>query len=78
MTKPKKWKRLRVLSFSFCHCSTYVRSDSTTPWIAAGQAPLSSTISWIAQMHVHFVGDAIQPSHSLSPTSLFAVNLSQY
>ena len=47
MTEPKKWKRLRVLSFSFCHCSTYVRSDSTTPWIATGQAPLSSTISWI-------------------------------
>ena len=48
MNEPKKWKRLRVLSFSFCRCSTYVMSNSlTTPWIAAGQAPLSSSISWI-------------------------------
>ena len=30
-----------------------------------------------AQMHVHYVGDAIQPSHPLLPPSLPALNLSQ-
>ena len=30
-----------------------------------------------AQTHVHWVGDAIQPSHPLSPTSPPALNLSQ-
>ena len=31
-----------------------------------------------AQVHVHWVGDAIQPSHPLPPSSPFAFNLSQY
>ena len=31
-----------------------------------------------AQIHVHWVGDAIQPSHPLSPLSLPAFNLSQH
>ena len=31
-----------------------------------------------AQIHVHSVGDAIQPSHPLLPPSLFAFNLSQH
>ena len=31
-----------------------------------------------AQVHVHCVGDAIQPSHPLMPPSPSAMNLSQY
>ena len=31
-----------------------------------------------AQVHVHFIGDAIQPSHSLTPSSPSAINLSQH
>ena len=31
-----------------------------------------------AQTHVHWVGDAIQPSHPLPPSSPFALNLSQH
>ena len=31
-----------------------------------------------AQTHVHWVGDAIQPSHPLSPSSPLALNLSQH
>ena len=51
-------------------------------WTAAvqpGQASLSFTIYLpeFAQVHVHCVGDAIQPSHSLSPSSPPALNLSQ-
>ena len=32
----------------------------------------------VAQTHVHWVGDAIQPSHPLSPLSPPALNLSQH
>ena len=42
-----------------------------TPWTAACQAPLSSSSSSplgeVAQIHVHWVGDDIQPSHPLPP-----------
>ena len=34
-------------------------------------------LSELAQTHVHQVGDAIQPSHLLSPPSPPALNLSQ-
>ena len=51
-----------------------------TPWIAAHQASLSITsqLLELAQIHVHWVGDAIQPSHPLSPLSLPAFSLSQH
>ena len=45
---------------------------------AACQASLSFTISQLAQTHVHWVGDAIQLSHPLSPSSLPALNLPQH
>ena len=32
----------------------------------------------LAQTHVHWIADAIQPSHLLSPPSFFALNLSQH
>ena len=41
-----------------------------TPWTAAHQASLSFTISQSMLKHVHWVGDAIQPSHPLSSPSL--------
>ena len=48
-----------------------------TPWITAGQASLSITNSEFTQTHVHWVGDAIQPTHPLLfPSSAF--NLSQW
>ena len=43
-----------------------------TPGTVAHQAPLSSTTFRFAQIHVHWVGDAIQPSHPLLPSSPFA------
>ena len=42
-----------------------------TPWTAATQASLSIT-------HIHWVGDAIQPSHPLSSPSPPDFNLSQH
>ena len=48
-----------------------------TPWNAARQASLSITNSR-TPTHVHWVGDAIQPSHPLSSPSTPALNLSQH
>ena len=54
-----------------------------TPWTAAGQACCKPDFSvllclWeFAQMHVHWVSDAIQPSHSLLPPSP-ALSVSQH
>ena len=50
-----------------------------SPWTEALHAPLSFTISQFAQIHVHGVDDAIQPSHPLLPCSPPpAFNLSQH
>ena len=50
-----------------------------TPGTVAHQAPLSSTTFRFAQIHVHWVGDAIQPSHPLSsPSPPPALNPSQH
>ena len=48
---------------------------SNSPWTAARQASLSITNS---QTHVHWVGDAIQPSYPLSSPSPPTFNLSQH
>ena len=50
-----------------------------TPWTAACQASLSITNSWsLLKLYVHWLGDAIQPSHSLLSPSPPAFNLSQH
>ena len=50
-----------------------------TPSTAARQASLSFIISWsLLRLNVHWVGDAIQPSHPLLPPSSCALNLSQH
>ena len=49
-----------------------------TPRTAAHQASLSHHHPEFAQTHVHWVGDAIQPSRPLSPLSPPALNLSQH
>ena len=49
-----------------------------SPWTAAHQASLSNTLPEPTQTHIHWVGDAIQPSHPLSSPSLPALNLSQH
>ena len=49
-----------------------------TPWIAARQAsPVHHQLLEFTQTHVHWVGDAIQPSHPLSSLSPPTFNLSQ-
>ena len=49
-----------------------------TPWTAARQASLFITLPEFTQTHVHWVGDAIQPSHPLLSPSPPAFNLAQH
>ena len=49
-----------------------------TPWTAARPASCPSPIPELAQTHVHWVSDAIQPSHPLLSPSPPTFNLSQY
>ena len=63
-----------------------IRSDQSlscvwllvTPWNAACQASLSIKLPEFTQTYVHWVGDAVQPSHPLSSPSPPAFNLSQH
>ena len=64
-----------MLSLLFSHP---VVSDSL--WLHGLQharPPCSSPSPKFAQVHVHCIGDAVQPSHPLMPSSLSALNLSQ-
>ena len=66
-------KRITMLLFSHQFCLILCEPmDYSTP------APPSLTISQFAQIHVHCIGDAIQPSHPLMPSSPSALNLSQH
>ena len=72
----------RILTLCW-HSAVAVQSLSpvwlfATPWTAAHQASLSFRISQFAQTHVHWVGDPIQPSHSLSSPPPPGLNLSQH
>ena len=51
-----------------------------TPWTAACQAALfiANQLPELAQIHVHWVGGAIQPSHPLLSSSPPAFNLSDH
>ena len=49
-----------------------------TPWTAGRQASLSITNSCSSLRLMHWVGDAIQPSHPLSSPSPLAFNLSHH
>ena len=49
-----------------------------TPWTAARQSSLSIINSWSLLKLIHWVGDAIQPSHPLSSPSPPAFNHSQH
>ena len=75
---------LHCIHFAFyCGGGAVVQSLShvwllVTPWTIASQAPLSSTISEFAQIHVHWANDVILPSHPLPNPSPFAFNVSQH
>ena len=51
-----------------------------TPWLTCSRPafPVHHQLPELAQIHVHWVGDAIQPSHTLLPPSPPAFGLSQH
>ena len=53
-------------------------SDSVTPWTAAPGFPILHYVPECTQTHVHWVADAIQPFHPLSPLSPPALSVSQH
>ena len=70
---------LRIIMWSCCYCSFTKscltlcdRMDCNTPGF-----PVLHHLPEFAQTHVHWVDDAIQPSHSLLSPSPLAFNLSQ-
>ena len=67
---------------SFCCCCFSVTRSCPTlcnPMDCSRPGfPVLHYLPELAQAHVHWVSDAIQPSHPLPPPSLFAFNLSQH
>ena len=54
-------------------------SDNLRPHgLQCSRLPVLHNLPELAQSHAHWVGDAIQPSHPLSPPSPLALNLSQH
>ena len=64
---------LRRLVFQLPNCVQLF----VTPWSAAG-LPIPHHLQKFAQAHVHCIGDAIQPSHPLMPSSPSALSFSQH
>ena len=65
------WRELLLLSLS-------IMSDSLQPHDCSTPGfPVLHYLPEFAQTHVHWVSDAIQPSHPLSSLSPLALNLSQ-
>ena len=60
---------LSLISFVVVQSLSHVRLFAS-PWTAAHQASLLHHLLEVAQIHIHWVGDAIQPSHPLLPPSL--------
>ena len=65
-----------------CYCCCSVTKSCLTlldpmDWSTPG-FPVPHHLPEFAQVHVHWVSDAIQPFHPLSPSSLSAFNLSQH
>ena len=71
---------IHLLFLVFCCCQVTKSwltlcgpMDCSTPCF-----PVSHQLLEFAQVHVHLIGDTIQPSHPLPPSSSFAFNPSQH
>ena len=76
------WESLFFLYHEFCHCCCSVTKSCPTLCkvmdFSLTDLPAHHCLLEFAQVHVHWVGDAIQPSHHLSPSSPPAFNVSQH
>ena len=64
----------------YCHCSVTKLCPTLRDLMDCSPPgfPVLHHLVEFAQIHVHCVSDAIQPSHLLSPPSPLALNLSQH
>ena len=70
---------LSTNTFSLVQCSHSVVSDPLQPLgLQHARLPIHHQLPELTQIHVHRVGDAIQPSHPLSSPSPPTFNLSQH
>ena len=81
--KKRKWLTVEIAvpSKSICCCCLVVKSCPTLCNPMDGSMPgfpVLHSFPEFAQTHIHWVDDAIQPSHALSPSSPPALNLSQH
>ena len=76
-------KDIMLPSFSgYCFCCCTIVKSCPTLWdhidCRKPGFPVSHHLPEFAQVHVHWISDAIQPSYPLLPTSPSAFNLSQH
>ena len=67
--------------YSYCCCWSVTQLCLTLcnpKYCSTPGLPVPNYLPKFAQIHVHCIGDAIQPSHPLMPSSLSALNLCQY
>ena len=88
VAKSQTW--MSTCAHTHIHCVCYIMYQFSsvqslshvwlfaTPWIAAPQPPLHRQLPEFTPSHVHWVGDAIQPSHPLASPSPPAPNPSQH
>ena len=68
----------KIIGVSVQFCRSVV-SDSLQPHgLERASFPVHHQLSELTQTHVHWAGDAIQPSHPLSSSSPLTLNLSQH
>ena len=74
----KTWKYHGSVQFSSVQSLSHVRLFATS-WTAARHClPVHHQLPEFTQTHIHWVGDAIQPSHPLSSPSPPALSVSQH
>ena len=74
------WTELKIMAsgpISLVQALSHVQLF-VTPWTTHVRPPCLSPTPWVTQTHVHWVGDAIQPSHPLSSPSPSTLSLSQH
>ena len=70
-----KWYSFLGVLYFLLLLSCPVVSDSVISWTVG--FPVPHHLPEFNKVHIHWTGDATQSSHSLSPSSPFALNLSQ-
>ena len=84
MHESEKWKWSRSVMFNSSWPHGLQPTRLLRPWDFPGNSTgvschcLLHYLPEFAQIHIHWISDAIQPSHPLLPSSSFAFNLPQH